>query len=165
METLALTAPQIDRFWKYVHKGADSECWPWTGDSDRWGYGRLRVNNSRKGAHRVALLIATGDNGQGLMALHSCDNAICVNPAHLRYGTHRENMKDMQTRGRAYSDGRKGQDNANARLTEADVHEIRRRLRAGEKGQDIAAAFNVTNSAVSDIKTGRNWRYLPEVAA
>lgn len=27
--------------------------------------------------------------------LHSCDNKLCLNPDHLRWGTHRENMQDI----------------------------------------------------------------------
>ncbi len=33
-------------------------------------------------------------------ALHSCDNSRCLNPAHLRWGTHAENMQDALDRER-----------------------------------------------------------------
>lgn len=33
-------------------------------------------------------------------ALHSCDNPLCVNPNHIRWGTAKENAGDMYERGR-----------------------------------------------------------------
>jgi hypothetical protein len=48
-----------------------------------------------------------------------------------------DNMSDRDIDGRsALNRGRK---NGNARLVEADVHDIRRRLKAGERGLSIAS--------------------------
>jgi hypothetical protein len=46
-------------------------------------------------------MIEKGAIADGLYLLHSCDNKICVNPAHLTPGTHVENMADMKEKGRA----------------------------------------------------------------
>ena len=54
-------------------------------------------------AHRMAYEVAKGDIPEGMHILHSCDNPKCCNPAHLRPGTHQENMDDMQARGRRTS--------------------------------------------------------------
>ena len=35
-----------------------------------------------------------------IMILHSCDNKKCINPEHLRQGTHEDNMKDVVARRR-----------------------------------------------------------------
>ena len=35
-----------------------------------------------------------------LEILHECDNKRCVNPHHLKIGTHSENIKDYFSRGR-----------------------------------------------------------------
>jgi hypothetical protein len=54
----------------------------------------------------------------------------------------------------------KGERHNRAKLTEADVWEIRRRLAAGEVQRVIAAEFGVDPVSVSAIKTGKTWSYL-----
>ncbi len=38
--------------------------------------------------------------GDGLEILHQCDNKRCVNPNHLKLGTHSENILEYFSRGR-----------------------------------------------------------------
>jgi len=54
-----------------------------------------------------------------------------------------------------------GENNAAAKLTEDDVHEIRR-LRGRKTGVAIAALFNVSPATISLILTGQRWGYLKE---
>jgi len=96
---------RIRRFWDRVDKAGD--CWLWRGLIDRNGYGRIGDNYRVALAHRFAYEAAIGPIPAGLDVLHSCDNPPCVNPAHLRVGTHAENMADMVRRGRANPRGRK----------------------------------------------------------
>ena len=101
------------RFWRYVDRRSPDECWPWMAgrtSSDGNGYGvsyafsrgagkRGRENH----AHRIALSLNLGRPiTPGAHVLHSCDNKWCCNPAHLREGTHAENMRDNKIRGLAY---------------------------------------------------------------
>lgn len=54
----------------------------------------------------------------------------------------------------------KGSGNGNSKLTEEEVIEIKRLLKAGFKGSSIARKFNVSKYLVSSIKTGKTWNWL-----
>lgn len=79
-------------------------CWPWRASIDKWGYGQFKpvARHNPLRAHRVAWEIWNGrDVPDGLDILHECDNPKCCNPAHLRPGTHADNMADKVARGRS----------------------------------------------------------------
>jgi hypothetical protein len=80
--------------------------------------------------------------------------------ANLAWGTARENAADRVGHGTAS----RGEASGMAKLTEADVHEIRRLLRQGLSHPDIASRFNVGRTNIENIKAGRTWAWLPEAA-
>lgn len=76
-------------------------CWEWRGARTKSGYGQIQVTGvGVRLAHRLSHAIASGRDPVGRLVLHSCDNPPCVNPQHLRDGTHSENMRDAISRGR-----------------------------------------------------------------
>ena len=96
--------PIGERFWPKVEKSAG--CWIWTGGTQRGGYGHFNKRpddpvTSRR-AHKVAYELMVGAVPDGLVLRHTCDNPLCVNPAHLVPGTHADNMADMIKRGRQH---------------------------------------------------------------
>lgn len=86
----------------------ETDCWLWTGDRIKQGYGRIRYGQRLELVPRMALHVFRGfDLGSDLDVLHSCDNPPCFNPDHLRAGPHAENMADMVHKGRSTNCGRR----------------------------------------------------------
>lgn len=84
----------------------DHPCWIWAGSRTKAGYGQIRSRGQGTVyAHRLSYEIFHGPIPDGLHILHSCDTPSCVQPAHLRAGTHTENMREAIARNR-YPNGR-----------------------------------------------------------
>jgi hypothetical protein len=76
-----------------------SGCWEWTAAKNAFGYGRISVFTGGKYrallAHRVAYELLVGEIPEGLHIDHMCHNPGCVNPAHLRPVTNKENLENL----------------------------------------------------------------------
>lgn len=87
----------MKKFWDKVDILTENECWEWLGSKfQNTGYGRTSYGY----AHRVAFELSKGEIPEGLHILHSCDNKLCCNPNHLRFGTRQDNMDDKVSRNR-----------------------------------------------------------------
>jgi len=155
-----MTAEQ--RFWAKVDTSAGLlGCWPWQAAVNTHGYGVLRVAGRRTAlAHRYALELSIGRSiGDGLGALHTCDNPPCCNPAHLYEGTPAQNTDDKMARGRWAGGWPGGERHHSARLTEELVREIRRRAATERLTQPrLAAIYGVNQTTISKILLGKIWR-------
>lgn len=150
--------PVSERFWKYVRK--TEGCWFWTGAHDPTGYGRIGAGG--KGApmllaHRASYEMAYGPIPPGLFVCHTCDNRACVRPDHLFLGTPKDNMDDMQQKGRRVIASLAGDKHPKAKLTPEDVQEILRLSREGVSGTKIARAFGIHHVTVYNIRKGDHW--------
>lgn len=148
-------APILERFWTKVDKRGPDDCWRWTAGLTRNGYGAFHGIQG-KTAHRMAYTVAFGAPAFGLHVLHKCDNRKCVNPAHLFLGTQTDNMTDMVAKQRQARGGAHSQ----AKLTEAQVRDMRALATAGVSHRDLAASFSVGRSYVSAVVTRARWSHL-----
>lgn len=145
------------RFHKYVN--VTPTCWLWTGTfyshKGKRTYGQFWIDERRIGAHVASYILHVGPVPDGLDVLHSCDVKACVNPAHLRPGTHTENIREAFAK--LPDDYFAGERNGRARLTWPQVHAIRAAAARGAKKVDLAAQYRVSAAQISSIVRGKRW--------
>jgi len=170
----------LERFWIRVKK--TKTCWLWLGAKRdvTQGYGMVQVTvPSDRGpafrteaTHRISFELANGPIPFGAYVLHSCDTRACVNPAHLRLGTHEENMADKVTRGRArksflprqYQPSLRTRKKVTIRsrvrkLTNAQVVEVRTRYATEPiTSLSLAKEYRLSNPMMIGVLTGRWYR-------
>lgn len=100
-----IALPDFDvmvRWWKFVWRGPETECWIWTGARTSLGYGRFWMEGCGSAylAHRVGYRWFVGVIEAGQVVLHRCDNPGCVNPMHLEVGSYQGNTWNMIEKGR-----------------------------------------------------------------
>lgn len=110
----------------------------------RLSYGAIKaVQNGESKTflvHRLAYMLFIKDPGNEHVR-HTCDNPICVNPGHLKSGTHQDNMQDMVDR-----------DRHETKIPRSDLPRIVALLDLGVPATIIAQAWGVTDSTISLLK-------------
>ena len=127
---------QLQKFYSCFTVGPPDACWMWTGGVIKGsGYGRaswISVSvRSKKiyyiGAHQLAWCLHNGvevdaipmdptSPTRRMSVCHSdaCVSKLCVNPAHLRLDTNRENFRDFSRIGRRSAVIKKGHETRRA---------------------------------------------------
>jgi hypothetical protein len=147
------------RFWEKVDVLGPDECWPWTGQVDHKGYGRLFVKRRSVLVSRISWQLAygpipDGTGYHGTCICHKCDNRLCVNPAHLFAGSCGDNIRDAVAKGRFV----RGERCHTSKLTEEQVRHVLRHREINNS--DMARILGVTNENVSVIRLRQTWKHL-----
>ena len=132
-----------DRFWSKVDIAGPDECWEWQ-SAMCYTYGTFWFKGKNIMAHRLSWMIANNveEFPQGKVICHSCDNRICVNPAHLWLGTQKDNQYDSIFKVRHTA----------AKLTEKEKEQIRQEYIPFVVTQTfLGKKYGVNPSVISDI--------------
>lgn len=147
-----------ERLEAYSIPEPNSGCLLWMGNM-RAGYGRVPVStgsNEKRGAHVVAWELHHGRPvPPGMDVLHKCDNTACIEPTHLKLGTHQDNMDDKVAKGRQAR--MVGSDHPSAKLNEDIVRSI---LVDPRKLRPVANDHGVSESTISLIRRRKIWTHV-----
>jgi hypothetical protein len=128
--------------------------------SARDGYYRVDLCRNGKSihylVHRLVLAAFVGPRPDGMEALHGPGGGKDNRLANLSYGTHSQNCLDK----RRDDSNPNGEMCWQAKLTAADVEEIRQRAVGRERGfiTTLAAEYGLSRSGMRNIVNGKNWK-------
>jgi|SwirhirootsSR3_FD_contig_121_571881_length_2304_multi_2_in_0_out_0_2 hypothetical protein len=197
MKTLKETTAE-ERFWKKVDKRGPDDCWLWFGGANKDNVGKLYlgIEDSRPKyttVYKFSFKLANGPIPEGLEILHTCDVRYakrdtryrrCVNPSHMRVGTHSENLKDMaaKRRGRGelseygkqkktvldrdrvaspkHRPGTHGRYTKPSKLTPEQAIALRELRKTGKTLQECADHFGISRTQAFRIVNGQRWIYV-----
>lgn len=156
-----LTTPKgepLKYFNEVVLHFSGDECliWPYATYSN--GYGEVRFDGLIRSVHRLACEIINGPAPYDKPhAAHACGNGHlgCVNPRHISWKSHGDNMIDMIDHGTSP----RGIRNAHSKLTEDDVKQIRY-LRGAAPQYALAEMFGVSQATICNIHLGKVWSWI-----
>ncbi len=140
-------------FWA---KGVQSDdCILWPASTNQGGYGHVWVGGKLKQTHRYAYELEHGPIPDGMCVLHVCDVRRCYNPAHLWLGTRKDNNTDRSVKNRTAR--LHGERNPNARLTNEQAEQIRRRYDRTNR-EELMREYGISRSAFYKALGGRTYQ-------
>jgi hypothetical protein len=126
--------------WLAEDRGFRTPCHIWQGGKGGGGYGRTRDGLIQRPAHVVGWERVNGPLPAGTQLDHLCFESACINVEHLDVVTPAINVRRRRC----------------AKLTEADVTEIRREWGAASR-TDLATRFGVHPAYIGQILRGDRW--------
>jgi len=137
--------------------GGPDECWPWMGTRKHHGYPHLGWQRKVVNPQRLLSNVP-----QYLQIRHTCDQPWCMNPAHWLHGTHADNQRDKHLRGRTHLSAKPGTTNGCAKLTDAQVLQLRHiRRTTNAKFTELGQQFGISATMAAFIVNRQKWRHLP----
>lgn len=149
--------------------GFDVGCLIWNRCTSPEGYGIINVDRSSRFTHTIALLLhqgiqtpPKGPDGLPLMVRHKCVNRHCCEPAHLEWGTAKENGEDRVRDGTSLA----GENSPLAQMSTETASAIKMSWRPRGDPEYLTQAqralkFGVRECVVNNIDVGGSWNHLP----
>ena len=126
------------------------------------GYAQATLSiDGRQHTVKVQSLVAEhflGPRPDGMMICHGPAGQPDNTPGNLRYDTQKENIADIQRFG--FPNPPVGSLNGQARITEADVVEIRRARAVGETVRSLAVRYGLSPRQTRDIVKRKAWKHV-----
>lgn len=154
---------------KVDRSGGPQACHPWLAAQEVGGYGYFYIGGRMRSAHIVAWEFKHGPVPPGKELDHECHNQavregtchaghcahrLCCNELHMSPKTRQQHTMDTHPWRHA-----RGDSHGRAKLTQAQIPEIRALLAAGELSlSKIGQRYGVGHEAINAIRTGRTWR-------
>ena len=146
---------------KFLDKCDDQPdgCILWTGGRHRQGYGMvcgIRISDNKRimqVAHRVSMMFKHNRDFQhDEFIVHTCENQLCVNPAHLIIGDAYTRAEQMVAKGHTWHHHRKGlpvrkQEGRKYKWTEEEI-----RFARDNDTRVIAARFGITREKAGKMR-------------
>ncbi len=143
----------------FANTKKEESCWVWQASRNLYNYGQMRVDIGVRNAHRISYVLHHGPIPANTEVLHKCDNPPCVNPAHLFLGTHVDNIRDMDQKGRRRPV--KGESHYHAKLSERQVLEMRERYaKGGITKTALGREYGVNDRSACMIINRKTWRHV-----
>jgi hypothetical protein len=129
-------------------------CWNCTSHhKSPKGYPISTINLKNVRISRYMYESYRGTIPEGKIIMHLCDNSSCINPDHLKIGTHTENIKDRDNKGRTA----KGESAGNAKLKKQNIIDIRT---SNLTTKELSIKFNTSDSNIRSIKNRKAWKHV-----
>lgn len=126
----------------------ETGCWLWDGGLYKTGYAAVSINRMMFRVHRLAYIMANGEDVHGKDVCHKCDVRPCCNPAHLFLGTRKDNLQDMAEKERQ----------PNRKLCWSDVRNIRALYPSGCISQKaLGKIYGVSERTIFDVVHYLKW--------
>jgi hypothetical protein len=137
-----------------------------TQNRDRFGYRRVQLYDSKTrqrhtfAVHRLVMQAFVGDCPDGHEVNHKDGDKANNHLSNLEYVTHRENIQHSFKKLNRTQRVPRGEQSGVAKLTAAQVLEIRARAANGERRMALGTEFGVTSTCITSIVRRVTWKHI-----
>ena len=147
---------QITLWLKSQTVESESGCWLWAGAKHGAGYPSVTKKIGGGYGHRAMHEAAISPIPEKMYVLHTCDNRLCINPAHLFLGSHFDNIKDMHSKNRQRGGSLPNEKNPSCKFTDFQIQTMRRHRALGFSLSKLQQQFGISESQLLRVLRGES---------